>query len=87
MVRTQGWAELEVDWLLGMKSVRLSVTRDIGDHSTGFVFDDLSVDFIPEPSTISFLVCAGAAGVGWRMRRKQKSFLAHVGWLCRILER
>lgn len=70
-VDTQVWAELQIAWSLGIKSIQLSVTRHDLDPSTGFVYDDLSIDFVPEPSIGSFLICAGAIGVAWRLRRKK----------------
>lgn len=72
MMTTQGWAELEIDWLLGIKSIRLSVMIDPSDHSRAFVFDDLSVDFVPEPATTSYLLCAAALGVASRLRKKNR---------------
>lgn len=72
MVTTQGWSELEIAWAPGIRSVQLFVT---GPNDTGiplyFVFDDLSVDFVPEPSTISFLICAAVGALGLRFYRKK----------------
>jgi hypothetical protein len=70
-VITQGWAELEVAWSLGIRSVRLSVTIPDPGFSNAFVFDDLSVDFVPEPSTISLLICAAAIGLALRFRKRR----------------
>lgn len=66
---TQDWAELQITSPAGIRSVELSVIGpDIG-IPLSFVYDDLSVDFIPEPSTISFLICAAALALTLRFRR------------------
>jgi len=67
---TLDWAELQIASPLGIRSVRLLVTNPI-EEAFGFVFDDLSVDFVPEPSTISFLICAAAVGFVTQLCRRR----------------
>lgn len=71
-ITTQGWSELEIAWEPGIKSAQLFVT---GPNDTGiplyFVFDDFSVDFVPEPSSTSFLICAAAVGFVLRFARRK----------------
>jgi hypothetical protein len=68
-VTTQQWGELEIASPSGIKSVQLSCLTP-PENAVGFVFDDLSVDFVPEPSTISLLTCAIAIGLVLGLRRK-----------------
>lgn len=66
---TQQWGQLEIASLSGIKSVQLSCL-DPPPNTFYFVFDDLSVDFVPEPATTSLLICAAALGLAFRFRRK-----------------
>jgi hypothetical protein len=67
---TQEWGQLEISSATGIKSVTLFVT---GPPDQGiplyFVYDDLSVDLVPEPSVISLLMCAAGAGFAFRRLR------------------
>ena len=69
-ITTQNWAELTIMSSLGIKSVQLSVTDPV-QSAFAFVFDDLSVDFVPEPSTIYLLLSAATIVVLLRLRRKR----------------
>jgi hypothetical protein len=70
-VTTQQWSQLEISSVSGIKSVRLFVTGPDVGIPLAFVYDDLSVDFVPEPATISFLICVAALGLALRFRRKR----------------
>ena len=69
-VTTQQWGELEIASQSGLKWVQLSVIAP--PDTLYFVFDDLSVDFVPEPSTVSFLICAVAIGFASQLRRNRR---------------
>jgi hypothetical protein len=67
-ITTLEWGELEIASPSGIKSVQLSSLTNTAFY---FVFDDLSVDFVPEPSAISLLICAAALGLALQLRRKK----------------
>lgn len=66
-ISTQGFAQLQISWPLGIRSVQLSATSQ--NVSQGFVFDDLSAETVPEPSTIALLLCVTAIGFVLRRRK------------------
>jgi hypothetical protein len=70
-VTTQRWSELEISSATGIKSVTLFVTGPDVGIPLAFVYDDLSVDFVPEPATSSFLLCAAASVLAFHLRRKK----------------
>lgn len=67
---TQQWGELEVASPSGIKSVQLSCL-DPDFVALYFVYDDLSVDFVPEPSATSLLICVAAGALALRLYRKK----------------
>ena len=53
-------------------SVRLFVTGPDAGIPLAFVLDDVSVDFVPEPSTIYLLMSAAAIELVMQLRRTRR---------------